>query len=145
MRTAPTRTTTAFLALLSTTAQGLSAGESMLAKQRWVVVGDVLSPKKPAYAVFHRLQAAGKEVVAVNPRDQTGTLAKSLADATLSDEIEVIDLIINSKVGLDIMREANTLGVKQVFIQPGASSAEIEAFCEANEIETHHGCVLREL
>lgn len=136
----------ALLALLSTTATtALSVGETMLAKQRWVVVGDVLNAKKPAHAVFNRLQAAGKEVVGVNPKDQSGTLAKSLGDATLSDDIEVIDLIINSKVGLDIMREANALGVKQVFIQPGASSADIEAFCEANQIETHHGCVLREL
>ena len=43
------------------------------------------------------------------------------------------------------MSEAASLGVKRVFVQPGAGSADIEALCEAEGIELHYGCVLREL
>ena len=123
-----------------------SAGARMLSMQRWAVVGDSLHPRKPARAVAEKLEAAGKEVIRINPKDRTGTLAKSFEEAGGSGEsIDVIDLIINPKDGLVLMSEAASLGVKRVFVQPGAGSADIEALCEAEGIELHYGCVLREL
>ena len=123
-----------------------SAGARMLSMQKWAVVGDSLHPRKPARAVAEKLEAAGKEVIRINPKDRTGTLAKSFEEAVGSGEsIDVIDLIINPKDGLVLMSEAASLGVKRVFVQPGAGSADIEALCEAEGIELHYGCVLREL
>ena len=118
-------------------------GERMLAKRSWAVIGDVLHPSKPARSVVEKLEAAGKTVYRVNPRDTSGTLYKSLAEVGTS--IDVIDLIINSRDGLPLMEQAADLGIKQVFIQPGAASTEIEALCERRGIEVHHGCVLVEL
>jgi len=59
--------------------------------------------------------------------------------------VEVLDLCIAPAVGLGIVREANELGIRNVFIQPGASSDEIVEYCKANGMAVHQGCVLREL
>ena len=131
------------LSALLGAAHSLSVGEQMLLKPNWVVVGDVTNPRKPAAAVLQRLQDAGKCAVGVNPRDRTGTLCKTLTE--VDGHIDVIDLIINAKLGIFILEEAANLGIKDVFIQPGASSEEIEAYCEASGMQVHHGCVLREL
>ena len=120
-----------------------SSGSSMIAQSSWAVVGDVLHASKPARAVCERLEAAGKTVHRVNPRDRTGTLPKSLMD--VSAQIDVVDLIINPKEGLQVVEEAAALGIRRVFIQPGAGSLDIEQFCESHNVQFHHGCVLREL
>ena len=115
----------------------------MLAAQHWAVLGDVLNPSKAASQVVRRLKHEGKTVHLVNPNDKTGTLHKTLK--SVGGTIDVIDLIINSAQGIVLMREAAEMGIKQVFIQPGAASPEILQFCEASGIEVHQGCVLVEM
>lgn len=118
-------------------------GERMIAAQNWAVLGDVLNTKKAASAVVKKLQTCGKTVHCVNPNDQTGTLHKDLK--SVGAPIDVIDLIINSSQGLMLMTEAADLGIKQVFIQPGAASPEILQLCADRGIEVHQGCVLIEM
>jgi predicted CoA-binding protein len=120
-----------------------SLGERMLAMPNWAVVGDVTNPTKPAAKVLQRLRDAGKVAVGVNPRDRSATLCRTLAEVT--PHIDVVDLIINPRLGISVVEEAASLGITHVFIQPGASSEEIEAYCEASGMHMHHGCVLREL
>ena len=120
-----------------------SAGDRMLAKAHWAVIGDVLNSTKAASQVFHRLKGAGKIVHAVNPRDASGTLCRSLR--AVDGPIEVIDLIINSHEGFMQMEAAAELGIQQVYIQPGASSPDILKLCSERGIEVHHGCVLVEM
>lgn len=43
------------------------------------------------------------------------------------------------------MQQASSLGISKVFIQPGAESAEILAFCKENSIDVFQGCVMVEL
>ena len=119
----------------------------MLEKQSWAVIGDVLHPTKPARAVAERLEAEGKTVSRVNPRgypDSDGILFKDLRAAHAANKVDVIDLIINSRDGLVQMQQAAELGIKAVWIQPGAGSAEILALCKENGIAVYEGCVLIE-
>jgi predicted CoA-binding protein len=48
-------------------------------------------------------------------------------------------------LGVQIVQQAAELGVRHIFIQPGAGSDEIEALCATKGLVVHHGCVLREL
>lgn len=126
----------------------LPPGKAMLRSRCWAVIGDVHSPVKPARAVAEKLERAGKVVHRVNPRDpkchkDLRSIATSTPDVDWSSL--VINLIINSYDGLPLIRQAADLGVRQVYIQPGAGSAEIEAFCKAQAMVVYHGCVLIEL
>lgn len=115
----------------------------------------------------------GRTVALINPRDATGECYKSFAeigahraqqrgpsclaapppradgprpDSRRADApIDVLNLCINSHSGLKLIEEAAEKGVKKCFIQPGAGSAEIEAFCTARGIEVFNGCVMVEL
>jgi len=79
----------------------------------------------------------------VNPKDRTGTLAADLA--AIGQPIDVVDLIINPRDGLPLIAQAADLGIKMVFVQPGAGSEAIEELCVRRGMAVHHGCVLREL
>ena len=48
-------------------------------------------------------------------------------------------------LGLEQLQAAAEMGVKNVFIQPGAESEAILAFCAEKGIAVRQGCLLREL
>jgi len=79
----------------------------------------------------------------INPRDQTGQCLKSVAE--YDGPLDVLNLCIRADTGLQLLEEAASKGVKQVFIQPGAGSPEIEALAEKHGIEVFNGCVMVEL
>ena len=108
----------------------------------WAVIGDVLNAKKPASRVVSTLREAGKTVHLINPRDKTGECFAGLSD--VGAPIEVVDLCINHVEGLKQMEQAAALGIKKVFIQPGAGSEAILDFCEENNVEVFMGCVMVE-
>ena len=121
-----------------------NAGKQMLENNsNWAVIGDVLNSAKPASRVVSTLKGAGKTVHLVNPRDNTGTCFAGLTD--ISEPIDVVDLCINHTEGLKQMNQASTLGLKKVWIQPGAESQEILDFCKARDIEVFQGCVMVEM
>ena len=108
----------------------------------WAVIGDVLNTNKPASRVVSTLREAGKTVHLINPRDKTGECFAGLSD--VGAPIEVVDLCINHVEGLKQMEQAAALGIKKVFIQPGAGSEAILDFCEENSVEVFMGCVMVE-
>ncbi len=130
--------------LLSAMASGGGNGRAMLEMANWAVVGDVLNERKPASRIVQCLRAASKTTHLVNPRDATGTLHKSLRE--VGAPIDVVDLVINSRDGLAVVGDMAELGVRHVYIQPGASSDAIVEACARAEppIAVHHGCVMME-
>ena len=121
----------------------MTASKPFLEKPNWAVIGDVLNPAKPAARVVSTLKNDGKTVHLINPRDKTGTCFAGLQD--VGQPIDVVDLCINHIEGLKQMEQAAALGISQVFIQPGAESAEILAFCKDKGIEVFQGCVMVEM
>ncbi len=118
-------------------------GQEMLNYKTWAVVGDVLNETKFAYKIFNRLKQEGYNVFPVNPRSQKEEVYKSLGE--IDEKIDVIDLVIHPKVGLNVVKEAKELGIDKIFIQPGAESEEILAYCRDNQLKFFQGCVLVEL
>ena len=137
----------------------------MLAAKTWLVVGDVLNPTKPAHTIVNHLTQRHRTVYPVNPRIADADLLaqrerrraaegraegeqdvqNSVKSAGEGRSVEVLDLCIAPAVGLGVVREAKELGIKNVFIQPGAGSDEIVEYCKANGMAVHQGCVLREM
>ena len=111
--------------------------------KNWVVAGDVLNSIKYAYRIIDGLKKAGYNALGVNPRSDDDQIYKSLKD--ISIEIQVLDLCINPKLGITIIKEAKDLGIKNVLIQPGAESDEILEYCIQNAMIAIEGCALVEL
>jgi uncharacterized protein len=133
----------AFVACPASAAAMSNLGKLWLkSASNWAVIGDVLNAQKPASRVVNTLQEAGKTVHLINPRDKTGQCFAGLSD--VGKPIEVVDLCINHVEGLKQMEQAAALGIKKVFIQPGAGSEAILDFCEENNVEVFMGCVMVE-
>lgn len=109
----------------------------------WVVVGDVGNESKYAHKILNRLNGAGYNVCGVNPKNQDGNIYNRLDEVPYA--IEVIDLCINPIKGIDIVKDAKLLNIKNILIQPGAGSDEIYDFCRENNINFQDGCILVQL
>lgn len=115
----------------------------MLDYKNWIVVGSVTNKMKYAYKILFSLKNAGYTVKGVNPRAKEDEVCKSLSEVDY--KIDVLDLCINPKVGIGIVKEAKELGIDKVLIQPGAESEEILNYCKENNITAVQGCALVEL
>ncbi|WP_330375503.1 CoA-binding protein [Inediibacterium massiliense] len=115
----------------------------MLKYKNWAVVGDVLNQRKFAYKIKNRLIDAGYIVSLVNPRESEHKVFHSLQE--IKEKVDVIDLCINPKLGIDIVKKAHNLGIDHIFIQPGAESEEILLFCKEHDMKVIQSCVLVEL
>ena len=56
-----------------------------------------------------------------------------------------MDLVVNPRMGMDVVEQMGELGIHNLFVQPGAGSEEIRNRCQALGIALHEGCVLVEL
>ena len=54
----------------------------------------------------------------------------------------MVDLVISPFFSGEILEQCARLGIKNVFIQPGACSAELLEDCKAKQITARQGCVL---
>lgn len=121
---------------------GAAMAARFLTQTKWAVVGDCLNAAKPASRVVSTLRRHGKTVHLVNPRDRTGACFNNIED--IAENIDVVNLIINSRDGITQVKQMVPKGCKQIFIQPGAASEEILQFCESHDIEIFQGCVMVE-
>lgn len=108
----------------------------------WVVIGDVGNESKYAYKILNKFKEKGYIVSGVHPKGGN-EIYKSLKEVPY--KINAIDLCINSKLGLEYLKEANNLGIKNVLIQPGAESEEILNYCKENNINAIENCALVQL
>ncbi|WP_138205208.1 CoA-binding protein [Haloimpatiens lingqiaonensis] len=115
----------------------------LLNYKNWVVVGDVINQSKYAYRILDKLKSKGFKVVGVHPKKEGEGVYKSLKDVPF--QIEVIDLCINPALGLEILKEAKSLIINKVLIQPGAESEEILNYCRENNIIAIEDCALVQL
>lgn len=108
----------------------------------WVVIGDVGNESKYAYKILNKFKEKGYIVSGVHPKGGN-EIYKSLKEVPY--KINAIDLCINSKLGLEYLKEAKNLGIKNILIQPGAESEEILNYCKENNINAIENCALVQL
>ena len=61
------------------------------------------------------------------------------------ESVECVDLVVNPTMGIDVVEQMAALGIRNLFVQPGAGSKELSSRCEELGIAVHEGCVLVEL
>lgn len=117
--------------------------EALFEYYNWGVVGDVTNESKYANKILNTLKREKYNVVGIDPRGDGEAAFIDLKSSNFN--IDVIDLCVNPKLGLEILKEARQLNIDKVLIQPGAESDEIVEFCKENNIKFVKGCVLKQL
>lgn len=110
----------------------------------YAVVGASNNQEKYGYKVFKDLLNAWYKVVPVHPNEREILWTK--VSSRLSEVKEHIDRVIfvtQPVVTEKILEEVKTLGIKNVWLQPGAQSDKAIQFCKDNTIEcVHDACIM---
>jgi len=108
------------------------------------IVGVSNNSEKYGYKIFTDLLKNGYTVTGVNPKG--GTVVKKRLVASLSEtqpKPELVIIVGPPANALSILKECRTLGIKNVWMQPGAESDEARTFASENQIElTTNACFM---
>jgi predicted CoA-binding protein len=98
------------------------------------VVGATDNPHKYGAVIYRDLKRKGFTVYAVNPNRETvdGDPAFSSLDA-LPVEPTIVNIVVPPAITLRVLEKALSLGLTNVWLQPGAESPEVMAFLNENE------------
>lgn len=121
--------------------------QELLALQNWAVVGATQDTSKFGYKVFKKLRDRGYNVYPVNPKQEEVDGIKcynSISDIT--ENIDVVSMIVNPKIGMEVIDKAHEKGIKNIWCQPGAESQELIEKAKSYGMKIiYHECVLVEL
>ena len=118
----------------------------LLKYKNWVVAGDVHNQTKYAGRIYNKLIKRGYNVAGMHPLDEKEDVYNSFSELNDQDgKFEVLNLVVNPRRGIEIVKDAHEYGIKMIMAQPGARSHEIREICENNGIEYVEGCTLVEL
>ncbi len=102
----------------------------------WAVVGVSQDRSKFGNRVFRTLREAGYTVYPVNPKGGEVEGVKvytSLAD--LPERPEVVDTVVPPSATEQVVKEAYSLGLTRIWMQPGSESEAAIAYCHEHGME----------
>ena len=110
----------------------------------FAVVGASRSPEKYGHKVFRDLLEAGYEVYPVNPKADEVLGRKCYPDLrSLPRKPDVVVFVVPPKVTEALAPQCVELGVRFVWMQPGAESEEAIRMLEEAGIKVfHHVCIM---
>lgn len=99
------------------------------------VVGATDSPGKYGGIIYRDLKDLGYGVRAVNPNRGTVDGDECYPNlAALPEVPDIIDVVVPPETGLDVAREAVSLGYQNLWLQPGAEGPALEEFLRRNQV-----------
>jgi predicted CoA-binding protein len=99
----------------------------------WALVGASTNPEKYGNIILHNMANAGYKIYPVNPRATEIDGYKCYPGlASLPEKPAVVNFVLPAKMALPFLEEAARLGIRTVWFQPGAESAE--AISRAEEL-----------
>ncbi len=110
----------------------------------WAVVGASTNPAKFGNIIFRNLLHAGYAVYAVNPRrgEIEGHAFYPSLEA-LPEVPDVVDVVVPPKLAEGVLRECARLGIRRVWLQPGAESGEAVRLGEELGLQVvHDACAM---
>ncbi len=118
--------------------------DDFLSCRRIALAGASRRGKKFGNAVLKTMRGQGYDVLPVHPeaREIDGVPCRaSVRD--LPDDVEAMVLVVPPRETERLVREAAERGIRRVWMQQGAESAEAVRYCEEHGIACVHGeCVL---
>lgn len=117
--------------------------EQALEYTNWAVVGATIDPEKYGNKIYKKLKNKGYNVYPISPKydEIEGDKAyRSLKD--LPQRPDIVNFVVNPKIGLQVVEECAELGVQTIWLQPGTVSEELLQLAEKKGIEAIQACVL---
>lgn len=115
-------------------------------RRTWAVVGATNNARKYGNKILRDLRRAGYYVYAVNKTEteiEGQPAYRTLAD--LPEKPEVVDLVVPPNQTEQVVKQCKALGLRRVWMQPGAESEAAIQYCLDNGIQViHDACAMIE-
>lgn len=117
--------------------------EKMLQKKVWAVAGVTERKDRYGYKIWKKLKEHDYETYGINPNYEEiegEKIYSSVKD--IPTKIDVLDMVVAPKIGMNTLDEAKEAGVEYIWFQPGSFNDEI--ISRAKELEfkiLYDGCV----
>ena len=124
----------------------MNLSEKMLDLENWAVVGASDKHETFGYKLYKKLKDYEYNVYPINPNCSTvdgDETYPSLMD--LDSKVDVVNFVVNPTKGIEVLKECIELGIKNIWLQPGTRSTEIQEMAKENGINVVNSCVLVEL
>ena len=120
---------------------------AMLQKKVWAVIGATDNDSKFGHKIFKLLKKAGYRVFPVNPGLETVLGEKCYPSlSALLIKPDAVNFVVPPKVGEPIIAECAALGIKNVWLQPGANGENVVAAAQKAELNLiYRSCILVEV
>jgi len=120
--------------------------EETIKMKNWAVVGATTKKNRFGYKIVKKLKENKYNVYPVNHKFEQVAGLKCYSDlSSIENQIDVVDLVVNPKIGIKIMEEITKLDIKYVWLQPGTRSKEITDFAAKNDIKIIEDCIYASL
>ncbi|VBB06234.1 Hypothetical protein LUCI_1450 [Lucifera butyrica] len=119
--------------------------QKMLALKTWAVVGATNNQEKFGYKIFKFMKEAGFTVYPVNPgvSEVLGeTCYPALQDLPVKPD--AVDFVVPASVGEKVMRDCAALGIKNVWLQPGADAPGVVKAAQELGLTAVRACIMVE-
>ncbi|UCC16727.1 MAG: CoA-binding protein [Dehalococcoidales bacterium] len=107
--------------------------DEFMKQKIFAIVGATDNTEKFGYKIFKNLKDRGYEVYPVNPKLET--LDGIPVYHTLLDipvKVDVVDFVVPPTVTEEILKDCHKLGLKRIWLQPGAESEDAIKYCNDN-------------
>ncbi len=110
----------------------------------YAVVGASDNQQKYGFKVFESFLNSGYKVIPVNINEKIILGQKSYKNLSyIKEKIDVVITVVPPKVTLEVLKEALSLRIKNIWMQPGSESDETIDFCQKNGISyISNACIM---
>jgi len=109
--------------------------DDFLAQEKIAVVGVSRQKNKFGNMIFRELKQRNRKVFAVNPSTDTVEDGPCYRDLkSLPEPVDGAILVIRPQQSEQVVKDAVEAGIKRIWLQNGAHSAEAVSFCQKNNI-----------
>jgi predicted CoA-binding protein len=111
----------------------------------WAVVGATNRKNKFGWKIYNRLVKVGYKVYPVNPGiDEIDGVKCYNSIEELPEVPSVVDVVVAEKFGVEVVKMAKKIGVKYVWLQPGADKPLVLQTAKELGVNVIQGCALIE-
>jgi predicted CoA-binding protein len=108
------------------------------------IIGATDNLEKYGSIIYRDLKSRGYQVLAVNPSRDTvddDPCYPTLRD--LPDRPDILDFVVPAHIGLQVAQTANALSMNNVWLQPGAESAELIDYLAGSGLDyDYDSCIM---
>ncbi|MGO1469120.1 MAG: CoA-binding protein [Tissierella sp.] len=100
--------------------------QEMLEKKKWAVIGVSQKKDRWGYKIWKKLKEHNYETYGISPNYEEIEGEKIYSSIIeIPEMIDVLDMVVSPKIGMNILDEAKASNIEYIFFQPGTYNEKV--------------------